>query len=121
MTSIQTSKKSSKLIKISFKFKSFHNYNLKLILPKILKKVTSLTNYKINFVSLPTKIERFTVLRSPHVDKKSREQFELRKYTKILNLYFDFSNNFEKQKAKLLINFIKNSSAGLSLKISYEI
>jgi small subunit ribosomal protein S10 len=29
-------------------------------------------------VPLPTRIERYTVLRSPHIDKKSREQFELR-------------------------------------------
>ena len=28
-------------------------------------------------VPLPTRIERFTVLRSPHIDKKSREQFEI--------------------------------------------
>ena len=29
-------------------------------------------------IPLPTRINRFTVLRSPHVDKKSREQFEIR-------------------------------------------
>ena len=29
-------------------------------------------------IPLPTRIERFTVLRSPHIDKKSREQFEIR-------------------------------------------
>jgi small subunit ribosomal protein S10 len=29
-------------------------------------------------VPLPTRIERYTVLRSPHIDKKSREQFEMR-------------------------------------------
>ena len=29
-------------------------------------------------IPLPTRIERFTVLRSPHVNKKSREQFEIR-------------------------------------------
>ncbi|MDP7328197.1 MAG: 30S ribosomal protein S10, partial [Prochlorococcaceae cyanobacterium ETNP7_MAG_30] len=29
-------------------------------------------------IPLPTKIEKYTVLRSPHIDKKSREQFEIR-------------------------------------------
>ncbi len=29
-------------------------------------------------IPMPTRIERFTVLRSPHIDKKSREQFEIR-------------------------------------------
>ena len=35
---------------------------------------------------LPTKIERYTVLRSPHVDKKSREQFEIRTHKRLLDI-----------------------------------
>lgn len=35
-------------------------------------------------VPLPTKIERYTVLRSPHVDKKSREQFEIRTHKRLI-------------------------------------
>ncbi len=35
-------------------------------------------------VPLPTRIERYTVLRSPHIDKKSREQFEIRTHKRIL-------------------------------------
>ena len=35
---------------------------------------------------LPTKIERYTVLRSPHVDKKSREQFEIRTHKRMLDI-----------------------------------
>jgi small subunit ribosomal protein S10 len=35
-------------------------------------------------IPLPTKIERFTVNRSPHVDKKSREQFEIRTHKRLL-------------------------------------
>ena len=35
-------------------------------------------------VPLPTKINKFTVLRSPHVDKKSREQFEIRTHKRYL-------------------------------------
>ena len=37
-------------------------------------------------VALPTKIKRFCVLRSPHVDKDSREHFELRLYKRFLDL-----------------------------------
>ena len=37
-------------------------------------------------VPLPTRIERFTVNRSPHVDKKSREQFEMRTHRRILDI-----------------------------------
>ena len=35
-------------------------------------------------IPLPTKIERFTVLRSPHIDKKSREQFESRTHKRLI-------------------------------------
>ena len=35
-------------------------------------------------VPLPTRIERYTVLRSPHIDKKSREQFEIRTHKRIM-------------------------------------
>lgn len=37
-------------------------------------------------VSLPIKIKRFCVLRSPHIDKDSREHFELRLYKRFLDL-----------------------------------
>jgi small subunit ribosomal protein S10 len=37
-------------------------------------------------VPLPTVISRWTVLRSPHVDKKSREQFEIRTHKRLLDI-----------------------------------
>ena len=37
-------------------------------------------------VPLPTRIERFTVLRGPHIDKKSREQFEMRTHKRLLDI-----------------------------------
>ena len=37
-------------------------------------------------VPMPTRIERFTVNRSPHVDKKSREQFEMRTHKRLLDI-----------------------------------
>ncbi len=37
-------------------------------------------------VPLPVKIERYTVNRGPHIDKKSREQFEIRTHARILDL-----------------------------------
>ena len=37
-------------------------------------------------IPLPTRIERFTVLRSPHVDKKSREQFEIRTHKRVFDI-----------------------------------
>ncbi|MBW8268167.1 30S ribosomal protein S10 [Caldovatus aquaticus] len=37
-------------------------------------------------IPLPTQIERFTVNRSPHIDKKSREQFEIRTHRRLLDI-----------------------------------
>jgi small subunit ribosomal protein S10 len=37
-------------------------------------------------IPLPTRIEKFTVNRSPHIDKKSREQFEIRTHKRLLDI-----------------------------------
>ncbi len=37
-------------------------------------------------IPLPTRISKFTVLRGPHVDKKSREQFEIRTHKRLLDI-----------------------------------
>lgn len=38
-------------------------------------------------IPLPTKIKKYTVLKSPHVNIKAREQFEMRIYSRILDIY----------------------------------
>jgi small subunit ribosomal protein S10 len=38
-------------------------------------------------IPLPTRIERYTVLRSPHIDKKSREQFEIRTHKRLIDIF----------------------------------
>jgi len=37
-------------------------------------------------IPLPTRIQRVTVLRSPHIDKKSREQFEMRTHKRLIDI-----------------------------------
>ncbi len=37
-------------------------------------------------VPLPTKIEKYTVIRGPHIDKRSREQFEMRTHKRLLEV-----------------------------------
>ncbi len=37
-------------------------------------------------IPLPTKFEKYTVLRGPHIDKKSREQFEIRTHKRLLDI-----------------------------------
>lgn len=48
----------------------------------------SRTNARVSGpVPLPTRIERYTVLKSPHVNKKSREQFEIRTHKRVIDIY----------------------------------
>src|SRR5258705_1657306 len=38
-------------------------------------------------IRMPTRVERYTVIRSPHIDKKSREQFEMRTHKRVIDIY----------------------------------
>ncbi|MGF1530659.1 MAG: 30S ribosomal protein S10 [Puniceicoccaceae bacterium] len=46
-------------------------------------------------VPLPTRVERFTVNRSPHVDKKSMDQFEIRTHSRLLDIIEPTSNTVD--------------------------
>lgn len=73
--------------KIKIKLKSYDPYILEKSSEKIVKSIFP-TGAKINGpIPLPTKIKIFTVLRSPHVHKKSREQFKLSSHLRFLEVY----------------------------------
>ncbi len=46
-------------------------------------------------IPLPTEISRFTVIRSPHVNKKSREQFEIRVHKRLIDILEPTENTIE--------------------------
>jgi small subunit ribosomal protein S10 len=46
-------------------------------------------------IPLPTRIERYTVLRSPHIDRKSREQFEIRTHKRLIDILEPTSKTIE--------------------------
>ena len=49
-------------------------------------------------IPLPTRIEKFTVNRSPHVDKKSMDQFELRTHKRLLDIVNPTMNTVDELK-----------------------
>ena len=49
--------------------------------------------YEAGIVSLPTDKRIYCVLRSPHVNKDSREHFEIRTYKRIIEIYYNSSVN----------------------------
>lgn len=72
--------------KIRIKLKAFDQKLLDGAVGEIIDTVTRTGARIAGPIPLPTKIHRYCVLRSPHVDKKSREQFEMRIHRRILDI-----------------------------------
>jgi len=73
--------------KIRIKLKSYDHNLVDKSAEKIVKAVKATNAVVSGPIPLPTEKEIFTVLRSPHVNKKSREQFQLCTYKRLLDIY----------------------------------
>ncbi len=71
--------------KIRIKLKAFEHK----ILDKVVKDIvnTAKRTRVVGPIPLPTRIEKFCVTRSPHVDKNSREQFEIRTHKRLIDIF----------------------------------
>jgi small subunit ribosomal protein S10 len=68
------------------------SFNHELLVSSCQKIISTLHNASLNSVSmitLPTSKRIYCVLRSPHVDKDSREHFEIRTHKRMLEIYYD--------------------------------
>lgn len=72
--------------KIRIKLKSYDHNLLDKSAEKIIKTVKSTGALVSGPIPLPTKRTVYTVLRSPHVDKKSRDQFEIRSHKRLIDI-----------------------------------
>ena len=73
-------------LKYQIKIKSLHKESIKLytnFLEKILKRI----RVEFSIVNLPKKKNRITLLKSSHVNKSAREQFEIRTHKRIIDVY----------------------------------
>ena len=75
--------------KIRVRLESFNHELLNSSCKKIVEILHNTPLDSIGVVSLPTKRRIYCVLRSPHVDKDSREHFEIRVHKRILEIYYD--------------------------------
>ena len=73
--------------KIRIKLKSFDHTLVDKSAEKIVKAVIATGAVVSGPIPLPTKVEKFTVLRSPHVNKKAREQFQLCTYKRLIDIF----------------------------------
>jgi small subunit ribosomal protein S10 len=78
---------SDKYIKTRVKLESFDVKLLTLASRNLMEGVLSIEGKAKGPIPLPTKRRVYCVLRSPHVDKKSREHFEIRTHRRILEIY----------------------------------
>ena len=78
--------KKTKSSRIRIRLKSFDHKLLDVSMEEIVDTVKKTGATVLGPVPLPTKKELFTVLRSPHVNKKSREQFHLKTHKRLLDI-----------------------------------
>lgn len=73
--------------KIRIKLKAYDHKLLDRAVKEIIEAVKGTGARVAGPIPLPTKIERFCVLRSPHVDKRSMEHFEIRTHKRLIEIY----------------------------------
>ena len=81
--------------RIRIKLKSYDHNLVDKSSEKIVKTVRSTGAVISGPIPLPTKRKVFTVIRSPHVNKKSREQFQLSTYKRLLDIYSSTSKTID--------------------------
>jgi small subunit ribosomal protein S10 len=79
--------------KIRVRLESFNHELLTVSCKKLIELIEMHDVNKFSMVSLPTDKRIYCVLRSPHVDKDSREHFEIRVHKKVLDIFYDPSIN----------------------------
>jgi len=72
--------------KIRIRLKAFDHKLLDQSVEEILETATRTGARVVGPIPLPTQINKYCVLRSPHIDKKSREQFEIRTHKRLLDI-----------------------------------
>lgn len=105
------------------RLKSFHPYYINKFVVFFSKRFSSLFPLQERQIFLPKRIERYTVLRSPHVDKKARDQFERRTHQRVLYWTLPYSGKNKKAILFFLRVFRACTSlaVGIEFRVTYEI
>lgn len=101
---------------LTLRLKSFHPYYLNRFVSIVTKKLRNFFPVFEQQIFLPKNVERFTVLRSPHVDKKARDQFERRTHQRILCWIIPYSGRGK----KFFVLFLRMFRTFASLAIGVE-
>lgn len=96
---------------IRIRLKSFHSDVVDLSAREIVQAARVAGGFVKGPVPLPMRVKRWTVLRGPHIDKKSREQFEQRTYKRVVDIV-----DCTPETVSALMD-LKLSSSGVSVEI----
>ncbi len=101
---------------IYIKLKSFNSRILDKSKKKIFQICSVIGIAKVSYLRLPVDLKKVTILRSPHIDKKSREQFEWRRHKMVVKM---ISNSITT--TYLLLFLLKDAEfPGIEVKISVK-
>ena len=98
--------------KIRIKLKSFDHNLVDKSSEKIVKAVKTTGAVVSGPIPLPTAIKRFCVLRAPHIDKDSREHFEIRTHNRLIDIHSPTSKTIDS-----LTNLDMPAGVDISLKL----
>lgn len=109
----------TKQIVVQLRIKSYHQVYLNQYVSLVEQKLRENGILNSSQIFLPKKIERFTVLRSPHVDKKARDQFERVTCNRLIS--FTILQNTSKDHLFLsrLLATLAQKALGVDLRVKY--
>ena len=105
----------TKKLNVTYQLKSFHPYYLNRFISIIQYKLGLNTSFKLNVISLPRRYERVTILISPHVDKKARDQYERTTHKRALIITILMSTSNGRIEQEYLHNVLQTSNTGISI------
>ncbi len=107
-------------LKLKIHLKSYHPFYLDNFILQVRKKLSKIYVFPMKHIFLPQKKKRFTLLRSPHVDKKARDQFEQITYNRLISLKLVLTDNTMLSLYRF-IKYVTQLNAGSSIEVCYKI
>ena len=109
-------------LKLKIHLKSYHPFYLDNFILQVRKKLSKIYVLPMKHIFLPKKIERFTILKSPHVDKKARDQFERITHNRMLILEVPLKHlNTKVLTFYRILQTICSLSMLVEIRVEYEI
>jgi small subunit ribosomal protein S10 len=104
------------MIQLQLKLKSFDPYYIQIVTRFIESLLTFLDMNSTKQISLPTRTKKITVIRSPHIDKNSREQFQIKKHKKFFQVEL-----VDAPTTRIFLDILKNAEfTGVELEIHFK-